>query len=133
MPEEVRALAREEMRQLSSAISDQQSTIQNLQRLVEDIDGNFKEAIDSLATHGHQFGDQLAEDNARIHNGNTFTKAWEEASTSIPVGPAMTFSYIRASGSRKVRNGDVYVDKDDFWSYGWNGYIAAGTRPRTKS
>ncbi|KAI0377887.1 hypothetical protein F5Y04DRAFT_171205 [Hypomontagnella monticulosa] len=116
MPEKELALAREEVRQLSSAVADQQSTMRNLQQAVEGIDGDFKKAIESLAARGHRYEDQLAEDDARIHNGNTFTKAWEEASAPLPTGPAMTFGYIRAGGSSRVRNGDVYVDRDDFWS-----------------
>ncbi|KAI1401251.1 hypothetical protein F4819DRAFT_458848 [Hypoxylon fuscum] len=116
MPEKELALARDEARQLISAIVDQQSTIQYLQQLVQGIDSDFRKALDSHATHGHRYGDQSVADNARIQNGHTVTRAWEGITGSLPVGPGMTFAYQRAEGSSRVRNGDVYVDKDDFWS-----------------
>ncbi|KAI2464704.1 hypothetical protein F4781DRAFT_59167 [Annulohypoxylon bovei var. microspora] len=116
MPEKELALAVEEVKQLSSAIADQQSTIRYLQLSVQGIDDNFKKAIDSLGTQGHRYEDQSVEENARVQNGHTFTQAWGRSSGSVPVGPSMTFAYQRAAGSSRIRNGDVYVEKDDFWS-----------------
>ncbi|KAI0117659.1 hypothetical protein F4776DRAFT_276784 [Hypoxylon sp. NC0597] len=116
MREKEQALAREEVKQLSEAIGDQQSGIRHLQLLVQGIDDDFKKAIDSLATQGHRYGDQSVEDDARIQNGHTFTQAWGGIPRSLPIGPSMTFAYQKARGSSRIRNGDVYVDKDDFWS-----------------
>ncbi|KAI1451362.1 hypothetical protein F4805DRAFT_104644 [Annulohypoxylon moriforme] len=116
MPEKEMSLAVEEVKQLSSAIADQQSTLRYLQLSVQGIDENFKKAVDSLETHGHRYEDQSAEENARVQNGHTFTQAWGRSPGSVPVGPSMTFAYQKAAGSSRVRNGDVYVEKDDFWS-----------------
>ncbi|KAI1654298.1 hypothetical protein F4813DRAFT_211963 [Daldinia decipiens] len=115
MPDKEQELAREEVRQLTSGITDQGSTIRHLQQLVQGIDNDMKKAIESVERQGHQYGDVSMEENARIQNGHTFTRAWEGAS-SLPVGPSMTFTCIKASGSSRARNGDVYVEKDDFWS-----------------
>ncbi|KAI1384545.1 uncharacterized protein F4822DRAFT_366505 [Hypoxylon trugodes] len=118
MPGKELTLAKEEVKQLSSTISGQGSTIRCLQQLVQGIDSDFKKAIDSVAIQGHRYGDQFTEKGARIQNGDTFTRALEGAidAGSLPVGPSMTFAYQRAGGSSRIRNGDVYVDKDDFWS-----------------
>ncbi|KAI0883533.1 uncharacterized protein GGS22DRAFT_167265 [Annulohypoxylon maeteangense] len=116
MPEKELALAVEEVKQLSSAIVDQQSTIRYLQLSVQGIDESFKKAIGSLETQGHRYGDQYMEENARVQNGHTFTQGWGRSSGPVPVGPSMTFAYQRAAGFSRIRNGDVYVEKDDFWS-----------------
>lgn len=115
MPDKEQELAREEVRQLTSAIADQGSTMRHLQQLVQGIDDDMKKAIESVQRQGHQYGDVSTEENARIQNGHTFTRAWEGTS-SLPVGPSMTFTHMRASGFSRARNGDVYVEKDDFWS-----------------
>ncbi|XDG01441.1 hypothetical protein ABKA04_001056 [Annulohypoxylon sp. FPYF3050] len=116
MPKKELALAVEEVKQLSIAIADQQSTIRYLQLSVQDIDESLKKAINSLETQGHRYGDQFVEENARVQNGHTFAQAWGRSPGSMPVGPSMNFAYQRAAGSSRVRNGDVYVEKDDFWS-----------------
>ncbi|KAI1808765.1 hypothetical protein F4811DRAFT_500671 [Daldinia bambusicola] len=115
MPEKEQELAREEARQLTSVIADQASTIRYLRQVLQGIDSYLKEAIDALNPHGHQYGNVSAEGNARIQNGHTFTRAWEGVS-SLPVGPTLSFTHMSASGSSRVRNGDVYVEKDGFWS-----------------
>ncbi|KAI0122556.1 hypothetical protein F4814DRAFT_458183 [Daldinia grandis] len=79
------------------------------------IDNDTKKAIESVETQGHQYTDVSMEENARIQNGHTLTQAWAGAS-SLPVGPSMNFTRLRASGSSKGRSGDVYVEKDEFWS-----------------
>ncbi|KAI0851719.1 hypothetical protein F5Y00DRAFT_229079 [Daldinia vernicosa] len=115
MPDKEQELAREEVRQLTLAVTDQESTIRHLQQLVQGIDNDMKKAIESVKTQGHQYENVSVEENARVQNGHTFTRAWEGTS-SLPVGPSMTFTHMRASGFSRVRNGDVYLEKDDFWS-----------------
>ncbi|KAI1092446.1 hypothetical protein F5B19DRAFT_454700 [Rostrohypoxylon terebratum] len=113
MPEKELALAVEEVKQLSTAVADQQSAIQCLQLSVQGIDENFQKAINSLETQGHHYGDQLVEENAHVQNGHTFIRG---SSGSVPVGRSLNIAYQRVAGSSRVRNGDVYVEKDDFWS-----------------
>lgn len=98
--QQIYPMAREEVRQLTSAIADQGSTMRHLQQLVQGIDDDMKKAIESVQRQGHQYGDVSMEENARIQNGHTFTRAWEGTS-SLPVGPSMAFYSYESIGFLK--------------------------------
>ncbi|KAI8624791.1 hypothetical protein F5Y19DRAFT_490662 [Xylariaceae sp. FL1651] len=115
-PREQEALMRRELQQISSTFADQQSTVRYLQMTVQDIDHTFQKVAGSERMSGHRFGDQFAFDNARVQNGHTFHRSWTAVPGILPVGPIMTFGTQRAGGSSRIRNGDVYVEKDDFWT-----------------
>ncbi|KAI3325322.1 hypothetical protein HD806DRAFT_492654 [Xylariaceae sp. AK1471] len=115
-PQRREILASEELQQFSSTMADQQSSIRYLEMLAKDIDKTFNNVAAYNNKSGHQIGDQSTFDNARVQNGHTFTQVWATAAGTLPVGQGMTISIQKTGGHSRVRNGDVYIEKDDFWA-----------------
>ncbi|KAI1076587.1 hypothetical protein F5B20DRAFT_321248 [Whalleya microplaca] len=117
-PQRDETIAIEELETLKSAAMDQEAAMQNLQKVVEGIDGTINKTIESMTPAGHGYGDQSYKDNARIHNGDTISKVWADIDMpgGLPAGPGMRIGTQRAEGNARVRNGNAYVDSDNFWS-----------------
>ncbi|KAI3331475.1 hypothetical protein HD806DRAFT_161020 [Xylariaceae sp. AK1471] len=113
-PQQEEALVRSELEKLAEVTTHQQCAFEKMQERVQDIDKTLSKVREPVAT-SHRIHHQTITDNARVQFGHTITKAWAHSPGPLPIAAGMIVDVQSVGGSSRVREGDVYAEKDEFW------------------
>ncbi len=116
-PETAEALAQADTEEITGGTAAEQAlNLKTLQQLGEKIDKVLAaQSVEVAAKRGISIDSIRLEEGARMQTGNVISSAWK-GETNLPTGNGtITIGTLHASGNARIRSGDVYGERDEFW------------------
>ncbi|KIK59040.1 hypothetical protein GYMLUDRAFT_170006 [Collybiopsis luxurians FD-317 M1] len=111
IPEQLQKLKGEEIKLVTDVSIGPDTQVNPIHIFLAVNGGGIKNSIPSNV----QIGNLDVEEMARLQNGDVITQSWQGQSIPHLSGSSISVAHLNAKGNARVRNGNVYVDRDPFW------------------